>query len=421
MAMRIPDSGYHFAFFNYPAHGHVNPTLPVVAELVRRGHRVTYVVAGQFADAVRAAGAVPISYDSQVPKSWDTVAIPETITPDVVAEAARAHAVEGFAPLEVAHAAFDDDRPDAVLYDAFGYPAGRLLSRKWDIPAALSCTTFAANEHFSPYAAMADQLPAPDPGHPAIHAARDLVSAVLAEHGMTESPEEFAAAREDLHLIFVPRWFQPGAETFDGRFDFVGPCLGPRPGTWTPPGGRPVLLITMGSFGYENQLAFFSHCIEAFADTRWHVLMTIGRLVRLAELGPLPANFEVHTWVPQLAALRHATCFVSHAGMGSAMESLAAGVPPLVVPRSPEQELVAGRLTELGLGWRLSPGDVSARSLRTAVAGLAADAETSRRVRGARDRIAAAQGPSRAADRIEAMVTRPRERLAAPAQPSSAR
>jgi MGT family glycosyltransferase len=32
----------HLAFISIPAAGHVNPTLAVVAELVRRGHRVTY-------------------------------------------------------------------------------------------------------------------------------------------------------------------------------------------------------------------------------------------------------------------------------------------------------------------------------------------------------------------------------------------
>ena len=29
-------------FFNIPAHGHTNPTLGVVRELVRRGHQVWY-------------------------------------------------------------------------------------------------------------------------------------------------------------------------------------------------------------------------------------------------------------------------------------------------------------------------------------------------------------------------------------------
>ena len=48
----------HFAFICLPATGHVNPTLPVVAELVRRGHRVTYDTAAKYASAVESAGAV---------------------------------------------------------------------------------------------------------------------------------------------------------------------------------------------------------------------------------------------------------------------------------------------------------------------------------------------------------------------------
>lgn len=42
----------HLAFAGRDGAGHINPTLPVVAELVRRGHRVTYA-----AGAVERAGA----------------------------------------------------------------------------------------------------------------------------------------------------------------------------------------------------------------------------------------------------------------------------------------------------------------------------------------------------------------------------
>jgi MGT family glycosyltransferase len=395
----------HVAVVNYPAHGHVNPTLPVMAELVRRGHRVSYVVAEQFADAVRATGAVPLPYESPMPKSWDTVAIPETITSDVVADAALAHAVEGFTPLPMAHAAFAADRPDVFLYDAFGYPTGRLLARKWGIPSVLLSSTFVANETFSPYAPLASSIPTPDPDHPSLVKARSTVVDALVEHGLADSPEQFAAGREDLTLVFLPRQFQPGAEHFDERFAFVGPCLGNRAGDWTPPDDRPVLLITMGSFGYHNQRAFFAQCLAAFAESPWRVVITIGRIVRPADLGPLPANVEIHPWVPQLAVLRHAKGFVSHAGMGSTMESLAMGVPPVVVPRTPEQQIVAGRLVELGLGRRLDPVDLGADSLCTTVNELTEDTGTAARVGRMRADIDDAGGPVRAADEIERLAT----------------
>ena len=48
----------HFAFVSIPAYGHVNPTLPLVAELVSRGHRVTYFTSADFgiADPERRRG-----------------------------------------------------------------------------------------------------------------------------------------------------------------------------------------------------------------------------------------------------------------------------------------------------------------------------------------------------------------------------
>ncbi|MEV4148850.1 macrolide family glycosyltransferase [Amycolatopsis sp. NPDC049691] len=400
-----PPPGSHVAFLTYPAHGHVNPTLPVAAELVRRGHRVSYVVAEQYAEAVRATGATVLPYESHVPKSWDTVAIPEEITGDVVAEAGLAQALEGFASLRTALGAFDDDRPDVFLYDAFGYPTGRLLARKWDVPAILLCSTFVANERFSPYASMAGKVPAPDPAHPALAKAAAVVEDALAEHLPGTSAAEFAQGNEDTKLVFLPREFQPGGDTFDDGFAFVGPCLGDRAGGWTPPDSRPVLLIAMGSFGYHRQREFFASCLEAFAGTPWHVVMTIGRLVSAADLGPVPSNFELHPWVPQPAVLSRASGFVSHAGMGSTMESLALGVPPVVVPRTLEQEIVADRIAELGLGVRVDPADVDAETLRAAVTGLAEDAVAHERVARMRAHITGAGGAAAAADRVEARLT----------------
>src|SRR5436190_22104159 len=44
-------------FFNIPAYGHVNPTLPVVTELVKRGHSLVYYNAETFASAIKVTGA----------------------------------------------------------------------------------------------------------------------------------------------------------------------------------------------------------------------------------------------------------------------------------------------------------------------------------------------------------------------------
>src|SRR4029078_11939721 len=45
------------AFFCFPGSGHVNPTLPLVEELVRRGELVDYYCSGPFRSAIERTGA----------------------------------------------------------------------------------------------------------------------------------------------------------------------------------------------------------------------------------------------------------------------------------------------------------------------------------------------------------------------------
>ena len=49
-------------FFNIPAYGHVNPTLPVITELVKRGHHVLYYNSDTFEQALKGTGAEFRSY-----------------------------------------------------------------------------------------------------------------------------------------------------------------------------------------------------------------------------------------------------------------------------------------------------------------------------------------------------------------------
>ena len=54
-------------FFSIPAHGHVNPTLPLVRELTARGHRVIYYETEEFREKIEKAGAEFISIEPYMP------------------------------------------------------------------------------------------------------------------------------------------------------------------------------------------------------------------------------------------------------------------------------------------------------------------------------------------------------------------
>src|SRR5579875_2386354 len=47
-----------YVFFNFPAYGHVNPTLAIVEELVSRGEEVVYYLPDHFRPLIEATGAI---------------------------------------------------------------------------------------------------------------------------------------------------------------------------------------------------------------------------------------------------------------------------------------------------------------------------------------------------------------------------
>lgn len=382
----------HLLFTSIPAHGHVAPTLPVVEELVSRGHRVTYSTHEMFRAQVEAAGAALLPVGGEDPP----VAPSRDFRPEQLAGLLD-HLV-GQArislPLQLDH--LRQDPVDAVCYDAMTFTGG-VLADRLAVPAVALFPSLASNEHFS----MRERvLPAGfDPTHPVLGAAFQRLHAFVAEHGVRTDRDLMGTVTEALNIVFVPRRFQIAGETFDQRFCFVGPSLGERvtDSQWRPRGEGPLLFVSLGT-AFNKRPEFFRACLRAFGDSPWQVAMAVGTEIDQAELGPLPANVEMRPYFPQLAVLEHATAFVSHGGMNSTMESLHFGVPLVAVPQMGEQQVNAERVAELGLGRCLTEGEWEPERLRAAVEQVAADetirgnlTEMSKIVRDAGGAVAAAE------------------------------
>jgi UDP:flavonoid glycosyltransferase YjiC (YdhE family) len=80
---------------------------------------------------------------------------------------------------------------------------------------------------------------------------------------------------------------------------------------------------------------------------------------------------SAHAHVDQLAVLRRADLFVTHAGFNSVQEGLAAGVPLLLCPQIFEQALNADAVVRQGAGLRVRT--TTADSIRSAAATLLDD------------------------------------------------
>ncbi|MEU8433913.1 macrolide family glycosyltransferase [Streptomyces sp. NPDC029216] len=402
----------HIAFFNIPGTGHVNPTAGIVAELVARGHRVSYAVTAKQGAEVEKAGATLVPYETVMGKYRSTMTDLEDndrfTTGDFV-QVLRGLVRETEAVYPQVRKAFEGDRPDVLVYDGLSGWTGRLLAEEWGIPAVRSIPTLAANEHWSlgtdgEYAEF-------DSGHEGLNGVFGEIATMLRRLGAKCSAQEFFGGSESgPALVYIPRAFQFKGETFGEDVHFVGPCWSERTfdGEWTRPGGdgtgeRPLVLVSLGTIHNDNT-AFFQTCVDAFTDTPWDIVMAVGDQITPTDLTHVPDHIDIRPHVPQLQILRQADLFITHAGMGSVMEALSFAVPMIAIPQMSEQRANADRLTQLGLGRLLHRDHLTPQTLRDTAHHVLNDPTYRHHTHTMRDHIHHAGGAPAAADVVEALL-----------------
>lgn len=387
------------AFLNIGMHGHINPTLPVVAELVRRGHTVTYHTSPAFRAEIEATGATVRPYPG------GELPLPDPPTPVTLLQCLADTTVR------LLPAVLDDlrrDRPDLIVHDS-SCPWGAVAARELGVPAASSFTTFAFNR----------QVPSPTRGSwQLLAAARRQPRSVRGYlRSRRELHRRFDARgvprldllniRQPLNLVYTSPAFQPAVEHFDPSYRFVGPSIGARPSDPSFKADRlqdPVLYASLGTvFNADPKLLrTFATALAPLGGT---VVVATGQTDPDA-LGPLPANVLPRRFVPQPEVLARAALFVTHGGMNSVNEAMYAGVPMLVVPQGADQPMIARRVAGLGAGLSLRTEDVAKGSVRALARRLLHEPA----FRAAATTLKAAQhdagGYRRAADELERYVHR---------------
>ncbi|MEV6344366.1 macrolide family glycosyltransferase [Actinoplanes sp. NPDC051851] len=388
----------HIAMVSIPAHGHVNPSLEIIRTLAARGHRVTYANAASFAGVVEGTGAELRPYASKLPTTDD-------VWTDDPIEQLTLFLDDAIAMLPQLRALYTDDRPDLFLYDIAGAPA-RLLGEQWGIPAVQLSSTFVAWDGYEQETAPMVAALRADPRGADYYARFEKW---LAENGSPVTDSIAFQGRPTRSLALIPRALQPHADRVDPAvYTFVGPALGDRAhqGSWTRPAGADrVLLVSLGS-AFTRQAEFYRRCLTAFAGLPgWHIVLQIGKHVSPCDLGPVPANVEVHPWIPQLAVLERADAFVTHAGMGGSSEGLYCGVPMIAVPQAADQFANAAQLSALGVARVVDPATVTTAALRDTLLSLTTDPAVAQRCAALSEQTRSTGGATHAADLLEAMVT----------------
>lgn len=391
--------------FSLPAHGHVNPTLPLMAELARRGERIICYATEPFRQKIEAAGARYRAYEEA--GAFD----PNTALGGPFGLMARsAEAAEQLLPGLLA--AVGAERPDYLILDSMCL-WGNLVQQITGLPAIASYSSFAMSTKM--FGALRGDNPAPPLGD-TLRGLPLLARYLLVRRRIdrrygtkTPGPAGFFGASQRLNLIYTSRMFQPQEAEFGEQFAFTGPSVAERHDAGDFPlaalGGAPLIYISLGTI-FNESLAFYRACFAAFGGSRHQVVLSVGQTVDLAALGEPPANFIVRRHVPQLEILRRAALFVSHGGMNSASESLLYGVPLLVVPQIGDQFFVAARVRELGAGLNLANAAVTPERLRLLAERILDEPSFARQAEALGASLRAAGGFERAADEVRAFQRR---------------
>ncbi|WP_040337165.1 nucleotide disphospho-sugar-binding domain-containing protein [Candidatus Blastococcus massiliensis] len=366
--------------------GTLPPNLGLAGELVRRGHDVEVVGDPMTADSARAAGCGFTAW-STAPR-LDTVADQTAMITDLESggplrqlRTARDRVLLGpagrFADDVVAAARAH--RVDAVLADTL--PGLLIGAQATGLPTA----ALVANVYPRPTPGLPVMMSGWQPGRGVVGRARDAV-ARRAVRAVTDrivpgvnavlAAQELAPVRDLFELfdrcravlVMTSPSFDFPAPAIPANVHFVGPHLGDPDWAlgvdWRPPGDEPLALVATSSI-YQDQVGLLRRVADALGRLPVRGLITTGRAVDPAEI-PAPGNVRVVRAAPHRAVLAETAVALTHAGHGSVLKALAAGVPLVCMPMGRDQKDNTARVLRLGAGVRV-PQDASPERIADAV------------------------------------------------------
>lgn len=422
-----------FLFCTKPAHGHVNPLLPVARELVRRGHRITWYTGTAFAPAVAETGAehAPVRRAPDF-LGRDTVeGYRAAIDPDATklrGLAAARFDVEHLC-YDVAAKEFEDvlEVADATSVDA-------VLSDNVSLGALYACEKLQLPRAVFAISVMGFSGPevAPwglglKPMAGAVGRLRNRLLTWLMNSLLFDGVTRYGdRVRETLGLPPAGRWFsdwtlevcdlwlQATAPEFEyprretpPKVRFIGPLLPPMPASFSPPAwwseldrGRPAVLLTQGTVRSDPS-ELIRPALEALHGEDLLVVVTTGG----SEIaGPLPANARVEPFVSYHHLLPRVRAMITNAGYGGVQFALRYGVPLVCAGRTEEKGDICARVAWSGAGVDLRAHTPRPAKIRRAVRQVLSDPRYATRAQSLSGALARYDAPREAADLLEQLA-----------------
>lgn len=385
---------------NFPAEGHVNPTLSLVKVFTERGDHVHYITTEHFKSRIEDLGATVYTH----PDLLKDISI-DTETSYGLNSFFHVHVQTSLYILEITKQLCESINFDFVIYDIFG--VGELVKEYLQIPGIVSSPIFLIPTE------MLETLPF----HPnaEIPFQPDEISEQLLyrmEHEFGVKPKnnlQFMHNKGDITLVYTSRYFQPNSDLFEENNIFIGPSISKRKTNVEFPlellKGKKVIYISMGTL-LEGLEPFFNTCIDTFSDFKGVVVMAIGDRNDRSKIKKAPDNFIIASYVPQSEILNEADVFITHGGMNSVHDAIYFNVPFVIIPHDKDQPMIAQRLTELEAAHRLLKEHVNVQTLKEAVTDVLSNKKYRHDIRKLKDSFLQCGGAKEAISVIKSLLNK---------------
>jgi MGT family glycosyltransferase len=358
-------------FLGIPSHGHINPTIGLVSELVKQGEEVVYFASEEFKEKIESTGAIYKEYNEDLnifkKKEGDSfknnsggpigavirvIALSKKIIDDILWQT-------------------KDVKFDYMIYSA-AFPFGNIIAQILRIPTISSHAVFAGIKKFINMGKKPDNNKLKV--DPEILKIYEEVSASIYEAYSAKMPENMMSLifnEGDINFIYTSKYFisESDLECFDERYKFVGPPIYDRKEDLDFPfeklEGKKVVYISLGTVFSKYNMEFYDIFFKSF-ESFDGIVVVAAYNVDLSQF-EIPDNFIVRNYVPQSELLKYTDAAITHAGMNSISDLVYNNVPFIALPMGADQPALAKRAEELGTAISLDVNNLDAEILRTSV------------------------------------------------------
>ena len=170
-------------------------------------------------------------------------------------------------------------------------------------------------------------------------------------------------------------------------------------------GTRPLVYVSLGTtWRLWRGQEVFADILGGLRGLDVEVVLTVGRDLDPAVLGPQPSTVHIERFLPLGAILERSSLVLFHGGSGTLTHVVAAGLPMVILPLGADQPDNAARCAELGVSRSLDPDRLAPDAIRDVVLDVLQTPRYHQSAERLRDELKSLPGPQFAVELLERLA-----------------